>query len=319
VFYVKIKDTQKSTFMMNHALLPYLQIHFRWTTWSHWPAGRILNTPQRSEVTQCAIWLIKSGEVQVSEIDKKGASIRDWHLKAGSILLWPHRLRRRVVFHQKSEWYSIGLDAFLFSRVNLWDSWDVPCEIHLDERQFSLMNTCAIYLHALQNGPDALPLETEPHLLPPEKRPRPHSLIPVERLQAQSLAQVVFSLCWTARDLKSSFPDALPDWLANVLQWSEAKPHLKVKDLAQKVGFSESQFRRLFVQWVGMPPHQYLHQYRLQHAQRLLETTDITCAEISHQLGFNSLSHFSQTFKSTFGTTPARHRQIFLQSTQDNR
>jgi AraC-like DNA-binding protein len=67
-----------------------------------------------------------------------------------------------------------------------------------------------------------------------------------------------------------------------------------------------------------MPPHQYLHQHRLQHAQRLLETTDITCAEISHQLGFNSLSHFSQIFKSTFGTTPARHRQIFLQSMQDN-
>ena len=305
--------------MMNLSLLPHLQIYFRWATWSLWPAGRILNTPQRPNATACAVWLVKNGRVQMGEIDEKGAVLQKWELKSGSIFIWPQHLRRRVIFEEQSEWYSLSIDAFLFGRINLWDNFNLPGEIYLDEEQSSLINACARSLQILTNGADALPLEMEQHLMPAEKRPRPRFLTPLEQLQTQSLAQVVFSLCWMACDDNSSLPGTLPDWLSNVLQESEAKPALKVRDLAQKVGFSESQFRRLFVQWVGMPPHQYLHQHRLQHAQRLLETTDITCAEISRQLGFSSLSHFSQTFKSTFGATPARHRQMFLRSMQKDR
>jgi AraC-like DNA-binding protein len=257
--------------------------------------------------------------MQMCEVNEKGTVLRKWNLHPGAVFIWPQRLQRRVIFEEASEWYSVGIDAFLFGRVNLWDNFNPPCEISLDERQAALMHTCMVYLHALQYGADAAPQEIDPRLLPVEKQPRPQALTSMENLQAQSLAQVIFSLCWSVHDAKFSFPDALPDWLANVLQLSESKPQLKVRDLAQKVGFSESQFRRLFVQWVGMPPHEYLHQHRLQHAQHLLETTDITCAEISRQLGFNSLSHFTQTFKSTFGATPARHRQLFLQSMQGDR
>jgi len=305
--------------MVNLSLLPHLQIYFRWATWSLWPQGRILHTPQRPNATASAIWLLKRGKVQMCEINDKGAALRKWELSAGHIFIWPQRLRRRVIFEEPCEWYSLSIDAFLFGRINLWDNFNPPCAVHLNQEQHALFATCARALQIIRNGADALPLETEQHLLPTEKQPRPRSLTPIEQLQAQSLAQVVFSLCWMACDNNASLPGTLPDWLSNVLQVSEAKPALKVKDLAQKVGFSESQFRRLFVQWVGMPPHQYLHQHRLQHAQRLLETTDITCAEISRQLGFSSLSHFTQTFKSTFGVTPARHRQIFLQSMQGER
>lgn len=302
--------------MMNLSLLPHLQIHLRWTTWSRWQKKHTLNTPERLGATAHVIWLVKAGNMTIHEIDEKGESLRQWRLQPDSIIVWPHYLRRRVVFEENSEWYSMGLDAFLFGHINLGDSFEAPRELNLAEPQIALLNSCAQHLQMLKNGADALPLDTEPRPAPAEQQPLPRSLTPLEQLQVQSLAQVVFSLCWMVVDSKSPFPNALPDWLTSVLQLSEARPQLKVKDLAQQVGFSESQFRRLFVQWVGVPPHQYLHQHRLQRAQRLLETTDITCAEISHQLGFNSLSHFSQTFKSTLGITPARHRQVFLRSVQ---
>jgi AraC family transcriptional regulator len=47
----------------------------------------------------------------------------------------------------------------------------------------------------------------------------------------------------------------------------------------------------------------------LELARRLLETTDLPIAHIADRCGFESLSHFTRTFKNAFGISPARYRK----------
>lgn len=78
--------------------------------------------------------------------------------------------------------------------------------------------------------------------------------------------------------------------------------------LASEVSMSPFQFARVFRELVGVPPHQYLVQLRLQRARELLKSgTSVT--EACYAAGFNNLSHFVRSFHRAFGVPPSRLKQ----------
>lgn len=85
---------------------------------------------------------------------------------------------------------------------------------------------------------------------------------------------------------------------------------LPAKDIARVVGVSCRQLERLFSTYLGMTPKRYRDQLRLAHAQRLMQQTDLSVAEISVACGFNSPSHFSKLYQRQFGVFPSADRGI---------
>ncbi|MEB3357062.1 MAG: AraC family transcriptional regulator [Synechococcales bacterium] len=83
---------------------------------------------------------------------------------------------------------------------------------------------------------------------------------------------------------------------------------IKLADLAQLAGMSQSHFSRLFKQSMGLPPYQYLLQRRVERAKHLLKNTDQSLVEIALACGFDSHSHFSKQFRQITGTTPKIYR-----------
>ncbi|WP_250125776.1 AraC family transcriptional regulator [Chroococcidiopsis sp. CCMEE 29] len=63
---------------------------------------------------------------------------------------------------------------------------------------------------------------------------------------------------------------------------------IKLSDLAQLVGISQFHFSRLFKQSIGVPPHQYVLQHRLEQAKQLLKETELPVMEIALLCGFSS-------------------------------
>jgi AraC family transcriptional regulator len=63
------------------------------------------------------------------------------------------------------------------------------------------------------------------------------------------------------------------------------------------------------IQHTGMTLHQYVLKSRLEYAMTLLHTTDKSVNDIALELGFYSLSHFSNYFKKETGTTPVLYRR----------
>ncbi len=83
---------------------------------------------------------------------------------------------------------------------------------------------------------------------------------------------------------------------------------IKLADLAQLLDMSQSHFSHLFKQSMGISPHQYLLQQRIERAKQLLKQTDRSVMEIALACGFDSHSHLSKQFRQLTGMTPKAYR-----------
>jgi AraC-like DNA-binding protein len=82
---------------------------------------------------------------------------------------------------------------------------------------------------------------------------------------------------------------------------------LSLNQIAHAIGASPAYLTDLFHRIEGMPIYRYQTRLRLARALgQLPHTEDIT--GLALDLGFSSHSHFSSTFRSTFGITPSNYR-----------
>ena len=66
-----------------------------------------------------------------------------------------------------------------------------------------------------------------------------------------------------------------------------------------------------FKQNIGTGFIDYLNDYRLTMADRLLKTSDSPVLEIAVQCGFDNLSYFNRIFKKKYGVSPGKARRHF--------
>lgn len=85
-------------------------------------------------------------------------------------------------------------------------------------------------------------------------------------------------------------------------------PELRMNVLAQEFNLSPNYFSTVFSQEIGQPFRDYLNNLRINHAKELLRTTDMTCAEVAYQCGYNDAHYFYTFFKRKTGLTPQRFR-----------
>jgi len=83
---------------------------------------------------------------------------------------------------------------------------------------------------------------------------------------------------------------------------------LSLSQIANAIGASPAYLTDLFHRIEGMPIYRYQTRLRLARALgQLPHAEDIT--QLALDLGFSSHSHFSSTFRSTFGVTPSNYRE----------
>lgn len=81
---------------------------------------------------------------------------------------------------------------------------------------------------------------------------------------------------------------------------------VKLEELAKVVGLNRSYLIRTFKKATGIPPHAYFLHLKLSEAKRRLVGGE-TISQVALETGFADQSHFSRTFKSTVGLTPAQY------------
>ena len=77
-------------------------------------------------------------------------------------------------------------------------------------------------------------------------------------------------------------------------------------DLAERVGLSPYYLLRVFRAEVGIPPYVYLESVRIRQAQRLIQQ-GAPLAVVAAEVGFNSQSHLTSSFKRIIGATPGQY------------
>lgn len=80
---------------------------------------------------------------------------------------------------------------------------------------------------------------------------------------------------------------------------------LDLAALAAVAGISKFHFQRLFTATYGVSPAAYVSRRRVERAQDLLRSTNLTVTEICHAVGFSSLGSFSARFSELVGESPS--------------
>ena len=84
---------------------------------------------------------------------------------------------------------------------------------------------------------------------------------------------------------------------------------IKLEDLATHVGISKFHFSRLFKKSLGLSPHQYVMQQRIELAKQLLLTSNMSISDVALECGFNSHAHMGKYFRQIVGITPKAYRK----------
>ncbi len=84
---------------------------------------------------------------------------------------------------------------------------------------------------------------------------------------------------------------------------------ITLEEVAKAFYISPYYLSRTFKEGTGFNLINYLNYIRIKNAKVLLDTTRMTVIEISHEVGFESTTHFDRVFKDLEGMTPLKYRK----------
>ena len=84
---------------------------------------------------------------------------------------------------------------------------------------------------------------------------------------------------------------------------------ISLEDVSEYFYFSPSYFSRVFKSQTGETFVRFVSKCKMDHAARLLATTDLKVYDVCEQVGYKSLRHFNKLFKAHTGMQPSAYRQ----------
>ena len=96
-----------------------------------------------------------------------------------------------------------------------------------------------------------------------------------------------------------------------------SKP-INVTDIAEHVNLSRSRLYRVFMQQIFISPQQYLTEYRMREAIRLLQKRTGSIKEIALAVGIEDPLYFSNLFKQVTGRSPKNYMTALISPAVEN-
>ncbi len=96
------------------------------------------------------------------------------------------------------------------------------------------------------------------------------------------------------------------------------KEPITLEQIAESGNISKSLCNKLFNQYVGESPINYLLHLRTRKVAEYLRSSQGSLAEIAALTGFNGVSYMSETFKKMFGLSPREYRKTWSSQTGES-
>ena len=90
---------------------------------------------------------------------------------------------------------------------------------------------------------------------------------------------------------------------------SNYQQKITLDDIAGSVSISKNNAMTLFGKYLHTSPVNYLIEYRLEKAAKLLTDTEKSIVDTASETGFDNVGYFCRKFKSLFGMTPTEYRK----------
>jgi AraC-like DNA-binding protein/mannose-6-phosphate isomerase-like protein (cupin superfamily) len=86
---------------------------------------------------------------------------------------------------------------------------------------------------------------------------------------------------------------------------------IEINKLAKEANYTAEHFSRSFKSIIGKSPKQYLLEYRLAQAEKMLQQENDSISNIAARCGFNDINYFSRIFKKKNNITPREYQGLF--------
>ena len=83
---------------------------------------------------------------------------------------------------------------------------------------------------------------------------------------------------------------------------------INLEDIARTVSISKSSVLNIFKSYLHTSPINYVLEYRLKRAAKLLSETENSVSVIAQTAGFENVGYFCRKFKALYGMTPKEYR-----------
>lgn len=133
-------------------------------------------------------------------------------------------------------------------------------------------------------------------------------LLKVENLLAtRERMKALFSKRFSSESLGISVVSADEGFMQKMSEFIQnnlSNPDLNIEMFCREVGVSRANLYRKMKSLTGLSANEYIRNIRLETGARLLKETDLTVAEVSERVGFNSPAYFSSCFKNVYNIAP---------------
>lgn len=127
----------------------------------------------------------------------------------------------------------------------------------------------------------------------------------IKKLQVQELVAELVRMCVGAAE-EANVSGNNMSHIAAALEYvaQNYSQEIRVSDLADICGMSETHFRRVFQSYVNMTPMDYVNLSRIQKACELLKKSDLSMDMVAARCGFATTSTFNRNFRKFLNISP---------------
>lgn len=136
-------------------------------------------------------------------------------------------------------------------------------------------------------------------------------LSPAALLETHGIILQLLSRFMTPDQFQFESRGVIPSKITTVVNYilTNLQQNMTVAELAEKASLNADYFSRQFTEHMGERPLHYIQSKRIERAQFMILTTDLSFYEIALQTGFETLAYFSRVFKRITSQSPSEYRR----------
>lgn len=134
-------------------------------------------------------------------------------------------------------------------------------------------------------------------------------LIRLSQMIAQKerlLAHLSQQIAGETKDESILIEDAFIQKVRQIVARNFEDEHFALPMLCKKIGMSRSQLYRKMKALIDVSPSEFIRNFRLREAKKLLAQGELNVSEVTYEVGFRDVSHFSKIYQEAYGHPPSK-------------
>lgn len=191
--------------------------------------------------------------------------------------------------------------------TSMLDEWEYPIELPVQETDLLLFKRmCELFPDralpasnpTLYDNHQTLALNLQSNLMRPLG----------EKMESRGIVLMLMSRFLTVATPKARVKD---NRISNAINYirDNLNNRIEISQLADMACMSKDHFTRMFRKETGETPNQYIILRKMEKAELLIVTTDMSVKSIANALGYDDSSYFNRLFRKQTGITPQQYRE----------